>query len=254
MQNDNEIYEEIYNEIEAWFNSGQKFKAGLQYHAKYNPNKLEIRQLGRANPSLKKSLLSGYMRKLLKFYGKKLHKPKIEKVEMVVKLTQKKLSIGQKLKAEFPKIEFKELPDTLKLLVFKRYEAKQEAIKFHELQHTAADEATRYEYARNCVEAMMENWNIWEELNHWHKYKRILEKHPVFKKNEFLEEIKTMEATLPVVEYTKQFMHIRKRARAAINEHKRKKELTPQQQTKMVEWIEKFNVVSNKLSEPLWEE
>jgi hypothetical protein len=144
------------------------------------------------------------------------------------------------------------LPDVLKLLVFKRYDAWADSTKYHNLQHDAKTDEERFLAAKNTVEAIQENWKIWDELNHWHKYKKVLGKHPKFKENEFLDYIAELERK-PQAECIKELFIIRRRARNNINTLLRKGEdITPENERLVEIWIEKHNIVSEKLNEPKW--
>ncbi len=267
--------EKVYLEIKACLTGKFDIKLAMRIHTKYSKNYANKKRLA-TKPVSRKALLPTYLKELLNFYKPlNIEEPRplnnstepnknpsnpIDESENIAPSEQTKRvpikkSIDQRLKEEFPKLKFKELPDNLKLLVLKRYDAWEESKKYHELQHIAETDKERFEAAKNTVLSIQENWQIWEELDYYHKYRKPLGKHSSFKKKTFEEEIKELEKK-PVHEYTKEFGLIRQRARNNINRllniKKKKKKLTEPQRKLLKSWIHKFNVVSEKLELPLW--
>jgi len=244
--------EKIFNEILAWFESTQDIKEGMKLHTRYSKNYSNKRKLA-LDPANRKKFLIMYMKELLDIYKPvDVILPDKEKQEQPGKKVYKE-SIGQRLSKEFPKLVFNDLPDTLKLLVIKRYSAWEESKKWHTLQHEAEADDERFVAAKNTVEAVMENWQIWEELEHYQKYNKILGNHPKFKEDEFLSMIKELEKKA-VNEYVKEFASIRRRARNNIHNMLRKGKLNEKQEQILNLWIYKHDIVSTKLGEPSWEE
>jgi len=242
-----------YKEIKSWFESNRDLKLGMKLHAKYSKNTKNIKKLAVTKIN-RKQLLETYLQEILNnckpSSEKKFTQNKDEKsTQRVVKQT-----FQQRLEEEFPKLKFSDLPDKLKLLVFKRFEAWEKSKELHNAQQEAETNEERFEAAKQTVQSIMENWTIWEELDNYQKFGEILGKHPDFEKNEFEEWIAEMEKK-SALEYTKEFNKVRKNARNNINRLLKKSEekpLTEKQQEIIDMWIYKHDLVSQKLLEPLF--
>ncbi|MCD6566518.1 MAG: hypothetical protein J7K53_11325 [Bacteroidales bacterium] len=245
--------EKIYEEILSWFNSGQKIPLGLKIHAKYSKNYSNIKLLA-FKPINRKKLLPIFLKELLD-----AHKPAnvtvfITKEAKPDKKLVYKQSIQERLQKEFPKIIFKKLPESLKLLVFERYDAWEQSKIQYQAQHNAETDNERFIAAKLTEKAMQLNWQIWDELNYWHKHKTILGKHHKFKEDKFQTWLKEQERKSPE-EYTKEFAKLRAKARNNLHDYNRKAEkqpLTDKQQAKYDLWIYKHDLISIKLKEPAW--
>jgi len=243
-----------YSEILNWFNGDRNLNAGMKLHTRYSKNHANKMRLAKGIGN-RKRLLETYLQEILNS-----HKPKSEPIfenkknQSETTETKFKKTFQQRLEQEFPKLKFSDLPDKLKLLVFKRFDAWEKSKQYHAEQHQAETNEERFEAAAKTVRAIMENWGIWEELDHFHTNGKILGKHPDFEKNEFDEWIIEMERK-PVLEYTKEFQKVRKNARNNISrmlQIAKKQELTDKQQQIIDTWIYKHDIVSVKINEPVW--
>jgi hypothetical protein len=189
-----------------------------------------------------------YLREILNSLNIQLPKKETPKV---IAQTESTRIIEHRLKSEFPKIEFKSLPDNLKKLVYVRYDCWTKSIKNHALQHNCDNDIDRFHAAKSCVLSIIENWQIWSELNHYQKHNELLGAYPSSKENEFQEKIKSLELLSSEVR-TKELMVIRRRARNNIHTLVRKEKLNARQNAILEDWIEKHDFVSEKLGEPKW--
>lgn len=250
-----------YGEIKVWFDSGKPFNTGLKLFHKYSTNGYDKMRLLRMSMQNKQTFIEGRLREIMEKNKPKTKRQAIKQPsqagqttnKVAPKNTTKFPPVQERLQTEFPKIVFSQLPDTLKLLVFKRYDAWQKAVEHHKKQHEAETDKERFEAAKQTVLSKQENWQIWEELHHWHQYNKPLGKHESFQENDFLKAIREAEANKPAAEVAKMLITIRKRARNNINEYLRKDGLTPEQEQKKAQWVWKHDIVSKKLGEPLWE-
>jgi len=242
--------EGAYNEILNWLDSDRNIKKGIKIHSKYSKNYQRKKKLA-FYPVLRKKLLPLFLNDLLKSY-----KPK----DVIIKKKKKKKApkeiytpnLLSKLKKEFPKIVFTELPETLKKLVPVRYQAWEDSIKYYALQHAADNEIDRFNAAKSTILSIQTNWLIWDELNHWHINRKILGKHPKFKEDEFLDQIKELKSKSEV-EYFNEITKIRAKARNNILRMIRKHDnFTTSQQNIVDFWIFKHNIVSEILKQPIW--
>ena len=246
--------QKAYEELKAWFDSNRDMKEAQKLHAKYSKNYANKMRLAKNIP-LRKKLLPTYLMELLnKFKPADSEKLYLKKAVAPSAPTRKE-DITLKLAKEFPKLVFKDLPDNLKLLVFKRYDAWEQSKKQHVLLHTSETDDDRFTAVRSCVLAIKENWTIWDELNEYHKTGKVLGLHSSMKENNFDIQIKKLEELSPE-EYTKQFMTIRKNMRNNINALVKKYNgEVPETSLETLNFnIYKFNVVSKKLKEPEWKE
>jgi len=246
--------QKAYEEIKEWFDSDRDIKKAQKLHAKYSKNYANRKRLAK-NVTLRKKLLPTYLMELLnKFKPIDAEKLYLKKAIVPSSPTRKE-DVTMKLQNEFPKLIFKDLPNNLKLLVFKRYDAWEESKVQHVLLHSAETIEDRHTAVRSCVLAIKENWSIWDELNEFHKTGKVLGLHSSMKENDFDVHIKQLEELSPE-EYTKQFMKIRKNMRNNINAMIKKYEgKVPGTSLETLDFnIYKFNVVSKKLKEPEWEQ
>lgn len=238
-----------YSEISAWLNSEMKILEGMKLHTLYSQNARNKKFLA-THIAMQKRMLPVYLRELLLLFKPSdiiIEEIKKEDVAMPTKLEQ---DTAQKLKKEFPKIEFNELPETLKQLTFKRYYLWERSKFYHDQMQKALSDENRFFAAKNCIECVEENWQIWDELNEWHRHKRILGKHAKFLENAFEKWIEEQEKTPD--KGTKEFMILRRRARNNLFTLLRKQERTKEQEAKVQEWIYKHDLVSTKINEPRW--
>jgi len=254
-----------YKEINAWLDSKKDLATGIKLHYRYSTSDSDKMKVNKMSIPVRLKFIENKLTEICQFCqpAKEIKKPLIDETNKnipvcqpgkIIKAVNKNyLTAEERLKSEFPQIVFRDLPDTLKLLVFDRFDAKRDAIEAHKQLHDATTDEERYVLARKCVIAMKNNWDIWEELNHWHQYNKVLGEHPKFKENEFIDEINNIESTKPATVSTKLFISIRTKARNNIQEYIRMKELTDVQEQKKKQWIWKYNIVSQKLNEPLWE-
>ena len=241
--------ENRYNEITNWLNSDRNIIAGMRLHTLYSKNARNKMYLA-THVALQKKMLPVYLTELANFCKPAeivIEEKKAEEAKKPSKLTQ---DTAAKLKKEFPKIEFSELPDELKELTFKRYHLWERSKYFHSMQHKALTDENRFFAAKSCIEAVKENWRIWDELNEWHKFKRILGNHEIFQVKAFERWIAETEKQAD--KGTKEFMIMRRRARNNLSTLLRKTERTKEQEEKVQEWIYKHDLVSDKINEPKW--
>jgi len=252
--------EKAYYEIKACLSCRLDIKQALKIHYKYSKNSENKKRLAR-NPVLRKKLLPIYLQELLELYRPlnikeetKTEHPK-QPVKTQKKVTKIAMSVAQKLKKDFPKLDFDKLPENMQLLVIKRYAAWESSKKNYALQQSAKTDEERFKYGKATVENIMENWKIWEELNNYHMYGKPLGKHASFSANEFENKIAELEK-LPTLELAKELAKIRRNKRNAINrllgKEKKNKKLTEKQRTLLKTLIFEFDYVSTKLNEPLW--
>jgi len=244
-----------YTELKAWFDSGKDLKVGMKLHTHYSKNHANKMQLAKY-PAKRKQLLPVY---LLDIFNQckptDVEKISLRKQIVVIPPVTRREDIETKLRNEFEKLEFKELPKPLQLLVIKRYDAWKESKEQHALLHTAETDQDRYEAVRACVLAIKENWGIWDELTEFHQKGNILGLHPDLKQNDFDLKIQELQKQSSEV-YTKEFMKLRmnlaKNIKALIKKYDGN---IPQSSQETLDFnIYKFNVVSTKLKEPLWKE
>jgi len=248
-----------YYEIKACLTGKLDIKQALKVHYKYSRNNANKQKMA-LKPVLRKRLLPVYLTELLEYYRPADIKEEINKVAKQAAKTPKKaavipMSVSQKLKKEFPKLDFNSLPENLQLLVIKRYAAWESSKKNYALQQEAKKDAERFINAKATVEDIMENWKIWEELEHYHMYGKPLGKHDSFSADEFKAKITELEK-LPAMELAKELAKIRRNKRNAINrllgQEKKKKKLTEKQRILLKTRIYEFDYVSVKLDEPKW--
>jgi len=239
---------EIHEKIATWLLSNQNLKEGLKLHTQYSRNQQHKLRLATSNLN-KKLLLVAYMQELAKIY-----KPVnvIEQIQSPKSFAAKKKvfheSFGVRFSRECPKIDFSNLPDKLKLLVFKRFDLNENAIRQHINMHLATNDESRFEAARACILSVQENWEIWDELNEYQITGKPLGKHVSFQKDEF-EEFKRELELMDDVERGKEMSLIRRRAKNNINAIMRRKG----SQDVIQMWIKKHDYVSEILGEALWQ-
>jgi len=250
----------IYEEIKNWFENSKDIKAGMRLHAKYQKNKSKILKIA-SDISNRKRFLEIYLKEILN-QNKPIGVPVIKNFETIDKIhnveTKQvfKKSFQERLQEEFPKLIFGQLPDELKLLVYKRYDAWEKSKQFHAKQQNAQSEEERFEAVKNTVNNIKINWAIWEELDYYQKYGKMLGKHPDFKKNEFEEKIKELEK-LPPIEFALEMNRLRKNIRNRINDFIRISKtntLTVEQEQLMNEKIKNHDYISLKIGKEKWYE
>ncbi len=249
--------EKAYHEIKACLTGKFDINTAMRLHTKYSKN-FKNKKILALYPVKRRTLLKPFLRELFNAFKPAEVKEEIpeqpEPPTEPLRVTAPK-SISEKLKKDFPKLEFEELPDNFKLLVIKRYSAWEESKRHHKAQHEATTDAERFEHAKDTFLNAKENWDIWEELEHYHMYGKPIGKHSSFKISEFQKEIEEVEK-LPVAKMVKELTRIRKNKRTAINRilniQNKKKKITEQQQEVLDISINEFNIVSVKLDEPEW--
>jgi len=248
--------EKIYDELSQCLSGEFNMKLAMRLHAKYSKshaNKMKVAK----RVAERKKLLKRFLGELLALY-QPAGEPKIKQVEPEKETLKVKLQkpVAEKLKSEFPKLNFADLPDNLKILVINRYSAWESSKQKHSEQHSATNDEDRFIAARDTVENIIENWKIWEELEHYQKYGKPLGQHSSFIINDFEAEITAVEK-LSVTECIKALILIRNRARNNINRllkiKKDGQQLSEEQNDLLKTWIFKFDYVSVKLNEPKWE-
>ena len=171
-------------------------------------------------------------------------------VQLAREIAPVKKPIAELLKEEFAKLSFNDLPDNLKLLVIRRYECKRLAVIAHDDAQNAETDDQRFDAIKSCVLLMRENWQIWAELDHYHKTNTILGQHESFKLNAFETKIQTIERECSALEAAKQLLGMMRTARNRIYALRK----DPGQEKLIQKWIERYNLLAKKLNEKTWKE
>jgi len=251
---------QTYNEIKDWFDSKRDVKLGMKIHAKYQKNKSKVLDIA-TNIVNRNNILQKYLLELLNEF-KPIDEPKFipnKKNSVNQNSNNQKVykeSLTDRLKKEFPKLVFNDLPKNLQLLVIERYTAWQKSVDYHAKQHDAQTDEERFEAVKNTISNIKNNWTIWEELEHYQKYNKPIGKHKSFEKNEFEEWVKEQEKK-SAAEAALIFSKFRKNCRNNIFKLIKKAEIEPltENQKEIFNlWIEKHDIVSVKINEKSWEE
>jgi hypothetical protein len=160
----------------------------------------------------------------------------------------KKRSVEQMLAAEFGSLAFARLPDTLKLLVIRRYECKRLAVQAHAEMQAAEDTDTRLAAALECTRLMKENWEIWNELHHYHRTGQVLGKREEFKIENFEDKVRRIEREQAPLAAAKELLGMLRTAANRI--YKLRKD--PDNAELCAKWISKYNFVAKRINEPTW--
>ncbi len=245
----------IINEISDYLSNPANLKRGLVIHNLYSKNFAHKRILA-TQPHNRKKLLNRYLRQILKTYTS-VKIPKNQQKTIVPKKKKDTSKILSHLKKDFPKLDFSKLPNSLKSLVFIRYDAWKNSVKYHALLHDADTDEERFFYVNNTVEAIKSNWSIWEEINHYSIKNKVLGVHKYFKQNEYVIEINHFEKTLSVKDFALQLAIFHRRAAQQINRLYRiqkDNKLSDIQKKNIALWLFKYDFVSSKLNLPKWQE
>lgn len=154
--------------------------------------------------------------------------------------TVKIQSTEQSLRSEFPKIVFAELPDELKILVIDRISLHTKAREAHDKALVAKTDKERFEWNKIQNEAMMENQEIWAELNYFEANKKVLGKHRAFDRKNELEKLQKLNRE-ELFKLKKNFPSKISKANKAIRENKDKDEICAKKRKLLekYEWMEK---------------
>jgi hypothetical protein len=102
------------------------------------------------------------------------------KVSRLVSVVPEETRKAFRLRDEFPFLNSKDCPQELKILVADMITAHDTYIAEHKKLHDSLSDAEIAEVSKSVVENYLENREIWEELNHYKKNRKVLGKHPVF--------------------------------------------------------------------------
>jgi len=133
--------------------------------------------------------------KIDKSESAKVSRPTLPPKDAIVvdKVTTKKvLTNNQSLRKEFPKLVFEELPDSLKILVVNKGILFNKAKEAREKLEQATTDQERLKWNKILTDSMLENQQIWDELNYFQSHKKVLGKHPSFSQAKELEKLKAM--------------------------------------------------------------
>lgn len=243
----------IFEEIQNWFESGKDLKQGMKLHTTHSKNFNNKKLLAKTILNKSKLLERLLLELLNQNRPANVEKIKIKKPQFEEKRLVFKENIATRLKKEFPKIDFKDLPDKLKLLVFKRYDAWEKSVKAHAAMHKSETNEDRRTAVFECVENIEKNWRIWDELNEFHKTGKTLNLFPELKEELFDNHIKQLEQ-LSAEQYTKEFTVILRRTKNNLFAFlKRKNNTVPYESKETYDLnVYKHDVVARKLNEPLW--
>lgn len=171
-------------------------------------------------------------------------------VQIAQSVMPRKASLEQMLATEFGSLAFAKLPDTLKLLVIRRYECKRLAVVAHAEMQAAQDNDTRLAAALECTRLMKENWEIWDEIHHYHRTGEVLGKREEFKIENFEEKVRRIEREHAPLAAAKELLGMLRTAANRI--YKLRKD--PDNTELCAKWIQKYNFVANRINEPAWQE
>lgn len=171
-------------------------------------------------------------------------------VQIAQQVMPRKQSVQELLAAEFGRLEFVRLPDTLKLLVIRRYECKRLAVEAHAQVQQATTREARLEWVKETVRLMAENWEIWAEIEHYHRTGSVLGKRDEFKLDAFAARVAQIERELPALQAAKELLGMMRTAANRIYKLRSrpdKKEITQK-------WIARYNILATKTQSPAWGE
>lgn len=98
----------------------------------------------------------------------------------------------QSLRKEFPQLNFADLTPELKILLVDKGILFNKAKEAKKQLDAATTDADRFKWNKIMVDAMLENQQIWDELNHFQSHKKILGKHPMFSRKKDMDKLKVM--------------------------------------------------------------
>jgi hypothetical protein len=144
------------------------------------------------------------------------------------------------LRKEFPKLDFKNLPDDLKILVIDSRATWHQAQEAREKKFAAESDEERLKWNIIEIENRMENRLIWEELNHYQLTGKILGKHPRFERMKALEKLQQL-TRAELMNKKKHFPPSISKAKKAIRDAAGDEELVLKKQALLAkyEWQEK---------------
>jgi len=96
------------------------------------------------------------------------------------------------LRKEFPKLDFANLPDDLKILVIDSRTSYHKAQDARDKKFVAETDEERLKWNITEIEARMENTLCWKELNHFQLTGKILGKHPRFARMKELQKLQSL--------------------------------------------------------------
>ena len=101
-------------------------------------------------------------------------------------------SVKGYLRKEFPRIDYATLPDELKILLVDRISLYNRAKEAREKKFAATTDEERLHWNSLEIRARIENKLIWDELNHFNEHGVVLGKHPRFKLDATLEQLRKL--------------------------------------------------------------
>lgn len=250
--------DQAFYEIKKWLDITpieRDYLVGIELYRKYgNDNRLKMRVFIPQNKfEVNKRTLAYELGKLIKGYvpsdikkGSGLNKKQKTKSSATDKPSQKQetepipTTTQGHLKKEFPQIIFSDLPDMLKILVVDRISLFSQA---NEARKKKLDASTNEERAKfNVIEIDCRNKNqlIWNELNHFQKYRKVLGKHPKFKQENDLAKLNKLSRE-QLISKKNNFASARSKANKSIKKNPDKQDLIAQKKKllKKYDWEEK---------------
>ncbi len=221
--------------IEKWLNSPKGRLADGHTLLKEHGTQKDCRAYLNTRLQDRKHVLTGMLSRIL-----------LEKQRTAQKDGKKQApSLSGKLKAEFPDIIFDRLPEKLQLLVIKRYSLWETAKDEYENQQKAETAQERFEHAKAAIEAYAENNEIWDELNHFQSYRKILGRSRHFRKDPYGTMLEKLQKELNTVELIKELTKKLKNLRGEIGRHAKQGSEEKRQSA-----IVKYNKVAAIIDEP----
>ncbi len=208
---------------------------------------------GKLNPYTFHNLTVTQKRTWLKNQLKKLSKVQpadLPVVKIAKQIEPVRKSISELVAEEFPKLLFSQLPDTLQRLIIRRYECKRLAVIEHKNMHSAQTNTERYVATDACVRLMKENWEIWAEIDHYHRKGKVLGKHDVFKLEAYDERIATIERTKPAMQAATEFIGMMRTAENRIYKLRQKEG----KEELVKRWVERYDLLAVKLNKKKWDD
>jgi len=230
------------DDITKWLASDRNIKKGMELFLRVSQD-TQKRKILINQPINRKRLLPIFFKALLPQENTVNNSPPIP--------AEKPKSTSQIFSKEFKNVDFAELPDTLQLLVIRRIKLHKQAQTSYQAQHNATNKESRLAAAQATIEAIKENWAIWDELNHFALNKKVLGKHSSFNISSFNAFVLDCNK-LSLQERNKEFLKYRNRCASNIRYFARKKKLSEKQLEIKNLWIYKHNEISNLINESLW--
>ena len=128
---------------------------------------------------------------------KKTIKPKeeiksTEKSEAPAPETKTVKTPESSLRKDFPKLIFSELTNELKILVIDRISLFNTAKEARKQLDEATTDEDKKRLTKFITVSMLENQQIWDELNHFQNTKKVLGKHPIFSQKAAITKLESM--------------------------------------------------------------